>query len=260
MTYRVRNIVIALGLALVAMMLTLFYVTNYKRSVQHGESQVKVWVAARDIPAGTSGAELAKSKAFKTTQIPKRSVVAGAISDTQQIDQLVLSQPLYAGEQVTVRRFQTAQSQGIVGQLKATMRAISLPGDADQLLAGTLKTGDHVDVVANFKLTNIQGASGDYFATRIVLRDLLVLHAPEIPASAKVTTDAKTSVVVAVTDTQVQRLYFVMQNAAWTLELRPVVDAQDSSERMEGNISVLTDGISNAQWNHFLEGNVRNLR
>ena len=31
MTYRIRNILIAVGLALVAMLLTLFYITNYKR-------------------------------------------------------------------------------------------------------------------------------------------------------------------------------------------------------------------------------------
>ena len=37
MTYRLRNIGIAIALAVVAALLTTFYVTNYKRSVQHGE-------------------------------------------------------------------------------------------------------------------------------------------------------------------------------------------------------------------------------
>jgi hypothetical protein len=40
MTYRIRNLVVAIGLALVAMMLTLFYVTNYKRSVQKDTASV----------------------------------------------------------------------------------------------------------------------------------------------------------------------------------------------------------------------------
>ena len=39
MTYRLRNIGIAIALAVVAALLTTFYVTNYKRSVQHGESR-----------------------------------------------------------------------------------------------------------------------------------------------------------------------------------------------------------------------------
>ena len=49
MTYRLRNIGIAIALAVVAALLTTFYVTNYKRSVQHGESKVTVYVASRDI-------------------------------------------------------------------------------------------------------------------------------------------------------------------------------------------------------------------
>ena len=55
MTYRTRNIAIAVGLALVAMLLTLVYVTSYRRSVQHAQATVNVYVAAHDIPAGTAG-------------------------------------------------------------------------------------------------------------------------------------------------------------------------------------------------------------
>ena len=45
MTYRARNIVIAVALAAVAALLTSFYVTNYKRHVQRGEDHVTVLVA-----------------------------------------------------------------------------------------------------------------------------------------------------------------------------------------------------------------------
>ena len=58
MTYRIRNIGIAVALAIVAALLTTFYVTNYKRTVQQGEQKVPVYVAARDIPLGTPGADL----------------------------------------------------------------------------------------------------------------------------------------------------------------------------------------------------------
>ena len=52
MTYRLRNIAVAVGLALVAALLTTFYVANYKRHVRQSESTVKVYVAKRDVPAG----------------------------------------------------------------------------------------------------------------------------------------------------------------------------------------------------------------
>ena len=60
---------------------------------------------------------------------------------------------MYAGEQVTLRRFSDVAAQGIRSQLKGTLRAVQIAGDPNQLLAGTLKAGDHVDLVANLRLT-----------------------------------------------------------------------------------------------------------
>jgi Flp pilus assembly protein CpaB len=237
MTYRIRNVAIAIGLALVAMLLTLFYVVNYRRTVQHSQATVQVYVAARNIAAGTAGTAIAHGNALKVASIPRRSVVPGAISDPNQVASLVLTEPLYAGEQVTLRRFSDLKAEGIIGQLKGTMRAIQLPGDPNQLLAGTLRAGDHVDVVANLTLN---GDTGGSHAVRIVLRDLTVLQpanaAPSGPGGPG------TSVILAITDTQVQRLYFVMKNADWTLELRPAVDAADSPERLDSIQSVLQSG------------------
>src|SRR5262249_42526618 len=158
---------------LVAMLLTLFYVVNYRRSVQHSQATVQVYVAAHNIAAGVAGSDLAHSHAFKLASIPRRSVVPGAISDPTLGASLVLNQPLYAGEQVTLRRFTDLKAEGIIGQLKGTMRAVQVPGDPNQLLAGTLKAGDHVDIVANL---NLDANSGSH-AVRIILRDLTVLQA-----------------------------------------------------------------------------------
>jgi len=237
MSYRIRNIVIAVGLALLAMMLTLFYVTNYKRSVQKESSSVQVYVAAKDLTAGTAGADLVKQHAFKVESVQRKDVVPGAISSPDQVNNLVLSAPVFAGEQVTLRRFSDVAAQGIRSQLKGTMRAVQVAGDPNQILAGTIEPGDHVDLVANLRLNTNSTAS----ATRIVLRDLTVLTAPD--ANSKVsTTGSSASVILAVTDTQVQRLFYVMRNADWTLELRPVVNAVDSRERVDTLDSVLREG------------------
>jgi hypothetical protein len=50
-------------------------------------------------------------------------------------------------------------------------------------------------------------------------------------------------VLVAVTDTQVQRLFFVLKNADWTLQLRPVIGAADSRDRIETLNTVLREGV-----------------
>ena len=239
MTYRIRNVLIAIGLALVAMMLTLFYVTNYKRSVQKSTGGVPVYVAAKDLSTGTPGADIVKQHELRVETVQKQDVVPGAISSPSDISSLVLSAPVYAGEQVTLRRFSDVAAQGIRGQLKGTLRAIQIAGDGNQLLAGTLAAGDHVDLVANLRLNSNSTAD----ATRIVLRNLLVLTPPSDPSLGKVSTPSGSmSVILAVTDTQVQRLFFVVKNGDWTLELRPVVGAVDSADRIDTLSTVLQGG------------------
>ncbi len=237
MTYRIRNIAIAIALALTAALMTTFYVSNYKRNVRQGEATVKVWVAARDIPAGTTGAAAVKQNLLQQQDVARRSVVPGAISQPDQIDRLVATQRVYAGEQVTLRRFGTATQGGLRGKLTATMRAISVPGDSDQLLSGTLKAGDHVDVVANVSVGQSE------HATRIVLRDIEVLDAPQAPKVDQRVSSQTDSALLAIRDTQVQRLFFVLKNADWSLELRPAANASDSKrEVVETTSSVLSAG------------------
>ena len=239
MTYRMRNVAIAVGLAFIAMLLTLLYVTNYRRAVQHQQQTVQVYVAAHNIPAGTTGADIAHSHALKAESITRSSIVPGAIADPSEVANLVLTQPLYAGEQVTLRRFTAVQAEGIVGQLKGTMRAIQVPGDSNQLLAGTLKAGDQVDVVANLTTTSSSGSH----LTRIVLRDLTVLQTNASALGGPTSSsNQQDSVILAVTDRQVERLFFVLKNADWTFELRPTIDAADSPDRVESLNSVLTEG------------------
>jgi Flp pilus assembly protein CpaB len=149
MTYRIRNISIAIALALVAALLTSFYVTNCQQRCPQERANVPVFVAKIDIPAG-SGADVVRSGMMNKTEIVRRGVVPGAISNPAQLATLVTTEPIYAGEQVTTRRFATPSERGILAQLTGLQRAISIPGDSDQLLAGTLKDGDHIDVVTSF--------------------------------------------------------------------------------------------------------------
>ena len=80
MNYRVKNIGIAIGLAALAAILTSVYVVNYKRHVQRGEDKVTLLVAARDIPAGTAGADIIDQKMLKEQTVPRKAIVAGSTS------------------------------------------------------------------------------------------------------------------------------------------------------------------------------------
>ena len=248
MTYRVRNIGIAIALAIVAALLTTFYVTNYKRNVQQGEDMVPVYVAAQNIEIGTSGSELSGQKLLKVEHVARRSVVPGAISDPEQIEKSVAVEGIYAGEQISTRRFRAAEEQGIRAQLKGNLRAIQVPGSENQLLAGTITDGDRVDVVGVVELTS--RAARGFAASRVVLRDLLVLRAPNTARlQSKIGSDPSSpySVMLALTDAQASKLFFVMEEGEWTLQLRPVTDPADSPESLETVESVLGDGLRAGQ-------------
>jgi Flp pilus assembly protein CpaB len=260
MAYRARNILIAVALAAVAALLTSFYVTSYKRHVQRAEDHVTVLVAKHDIPVGTTGAEAAKM--LSRVEVPRRNRVPGAISTPDMISSLVATQKTLEGEQVTTRRFNPVAENGVRADLKGNLRAFQLQGDVNQTLAGTLHDNDRVDVVATFKYHRA-GASGDtFYASRVVLRDLRVLRAPEGPAAgSKLTSGLQSdfSVLLAVTDQQAQKLLFVVtqtggsgnNGSGWSLQLRPVVHAADSPESVTTLDSVLRDGLSRGQLKRY---------
>lgn len=262
MTYRLRNLVLAVVLAALAALLTTFYVANYKRTVQSGEENVPVFVAKSDIPAGTSGAEAVDRGLLQTEEVPRRSVVPGAISSPKEISALVATAKIFEGEQVSVQRFRPAEQGGVRAELTGNMRAFQIAGDPQQTLAGTLRPGDRVDVVASLKYqvkdiapenANAGSVGGDMdrIATRVVLRDLLVLHAGTgTPTAEKVASPlgGQNPVQLAVSDSQAQKLFFVTKNGDWSLQLRPPVDAEDSPESVETLESVLGDGLKYAQF------------
>jgi Flp pilus assembly protein CpaB len=248
MTYRLRNIGIAIALAVVAALLTTFYVTNYKRSVQHGEQNVPVYVATHDIPLGTSGADVAQGGGLRVEQVPRRSVVPGAISQPDQIADKVAVEAIYAGEQVSTQRFRSVQEQGVQAQLKGNLRALEVPGSGPQLLNGTLKDGDHVDVLGTWLLPE----TSQNHVSRVLLRNILVLQAPNantVSSHLSSNPNEGFTVQLAMTDSQATKFWWVVNNGEWSLQLRPVRDPSDSPEEINNSKSNALDGL-NARQRH----------
>src|SRR5436309_14534630 len=152
MTYQLRNVVVAVLLGLMAAALTTVYVTNYRKNVQHGQQDVGVLIAKTNIPAGTSGAAIVSGHMLARKTVPRTALVPGAISSPDQISRLVSTQEVMVGEQVTKSRFGGASELGVRAQLKGTLRAVQIAADPNQVLAGTLRSGDHVDLVGNMKV------------------------------------------------------------------------------------------------------------
>jgi pilus assembly protein CpaB len=209
MTLQVRNLAIALALGLVAAVLAAVYATRPGPSHAATGETVRVLVAKGDIAIGTTGAQAAGLTA--THEVARADAAPGSIADPARLAGLVATQPTYAGEQLSLRRFGTAGAEGERAGLRGDLRIAELPGDAHQLLAGTLRDGDRVDVVASIR----NPESGQTHYATVVLRNLLVVAAAG--------TGSEPSVRLQFTDTQEQRLFWVEKNGDWTLVLRPTV-------------------------------------
>jgi pilus assembly protein CpaB len=251
MTYRARNILIAVGLAVTAALLTVFYVSNYKSSVRADAETVSVLVAKADIPQGMLGSQVVAQKMLTTEEIPRKAIVNGTIATPEDISGLIATQPIYMGEQVTARRFGPLEAAGVRDQLRGTYRVMQIKGNDAQLLSGVLRPGDHVDFVASIKFPTED--SSKHFA-KVVLSDVLVLRTSgesDSQASVVDPTGGDGWVMLRLTDSQAQKLYFVYANNDWWLTLRPGLnDATSRSEALISDaVSILGEGLvrSNAK-------------
>ena len=95
---------------------------------------------------------------------------------------------------------------------------------------------------------NVPESAKNHFA-RTILRDILVLQAPlTSEVSERLNADSEDKfVMLALTDAQSQKMFWIMKNGDWSLELRPTKDPADSPESAEKEFTLLTDGMSPAQ-------------
>jgi Flp pilus assembly protein CpaB len=227
---RLRNLLLPVALAVLAVGLIGAYIVTYRNSVNEGAELVKVMVAARDIPAGTSGSSVASGGYLKTETVPRRAVVPGSVVSAAPLTSLVAKDPVYKGQQVTLRQFGPISQGGIFAKFAGKQRAVAVLGKPTQLLAGTLSEGDYVDVVATAPYTY---AGLTRQTTRVALRNLLVLDAPDAGKDIDVSNGEDTYVTLVMTDRQAQTMGWAMKNTDWFLALRPTSRPKNSSVTLE---------------------------
>jgi Flp pilus assembly protein CpaB len=243
MTYRLRNLGLAIALAAVAVLLVFYYVSQERGRLQEDQELVPVWVAAKDIPAGTSGADLEAGGYIVQQDIERSQVAPGALLEPADVSEKIVSSDIYKEEQVSQLRFRSEAEKGIRAQLTGNLRAVQLPGNEHQLLAGVLQEGDKVDVVGTWNVP--EGAT--HHVSRVILRDILVIEgAKQGDVASKISEGGQgqsLSVKLALTDAQEQKLLWIHANGVWTLVLRPPKDDADSPESAENYWTLFEDGL-----------------
>lgn len=269
MSYSVRNIVIALILAVVAAGLVIMYTSNVKHNADQSIKTTTVVVAKGDIVAGTPLNTLVDGGAFTTRQVATKDVVPGAFTSISSLNtSLATATNITAGAQVTPAMFSDSKDTAIVNQIHGTMRAVQLAFNANRVLGGTLKAGDHVDIFGEMTIQssrNNSTYSQQTVAARVITNvevlstyDTGVATAPLTSASgansASGTDDGSggDAVIVAIPQNLLPDLMLIRAGGEFWMALRPGHGAQDTGQSVATPCSTFGVGLTAVQLKNSL--------
>jgi Flp pilus assembly protein CpaB len=236
MNYSIRNLVIAGGLAIAAIVAVLIYTSNVQQAAKQGQARVSVMVAKVDVPAGTTAKDIIARGDLVPQKIVQDDMLPGVLTAVPA-DGTVLKQDLYAGQQVSSQVFVPANEAASTVAIRGTTRAVGVDVKTANGLVGTLHDGDHVDMYA-------QIGTGNGRIVRTVLTNVLVLHAQ---IGQKDTTGVGTDahVLFALSDRDAQKVLWLANNDPnnFWLALRPQEGALNSPPTVETLQTVLGDGL-----------------
>jgi pilus assembly protein CpaB len=269
MSYSVRNIVIALILAVVAAGLVIMYTSNVKHNADQSIKTTTVVVAKGDIVAGTPLNTLVDGGAFATRQVATKDVVPGAFTSVSSLNtSLATATNITAGAQITPAMFSDSKDTAIVNQIHGTMRAVQLSFNANRVLGGTLKAGDHVDIYGEWtiqpKLNNSKYSAEN--VAGMLVRNVEVLSTYDTGVATTPLTSASgansasgtddgtggDAVILAIPQNELPPVMTIRETGQFWLALRPAHGAQDAVVGLASPCSVFGQGLSKVQLTKYL--------
>jgi pilus assembly protein CpaB len=150
MRSKIVILVLAVLLGVLAAVFAGRYLDSVRTEISAQAQPVRVLVATRDIPVGTTAAQILSQGYSGEQQYPRQYVADGAISSPTSIEGLVLAAPLTRGEQLTSLRFKVAEEVGLAYTIPEGFVAVSVPDDPSRGVSGFVTPGDYVMVIASF--------------------------------------------------------------------------------------------------------------
>ena len=264
MSYSVRNIVIALILAVAAAGLVIMYTSNVKHNADKSIKTTTVVVSKGDVVAGTPLNTLVDGGAFTTRQVATKDVVPGAFTSISSLNtSLATATNITAGAQITPAMFSDSKDTAIVNQIHGTMRAVQVAFNANRVLGGTLKAGDHVDIFGEITIQssrNNSQFSQQTVAARIITNvevlstyDTGVATTPLTSASGANSasgTDDGTggdAVILAIPQNLLPDFMLIRADGQFWMALRPGHGAQDTGASVATPCSTFATGLTAVQ-------------
>jgi Flp pilus assembly protein CpaB len=216
LTTRRGTIILGVGAAVLAAIVLLVYLNQYRDSVNTNAQPVSVLVAKSLIQKGTPGNVVGSSGLYEVSSIPRTQIKTGAFVDPKTLAGKVAVADVYPGQQITSADF-VVGSGSLTQSLARDQRAVVVPLDSPAEVGGQIAAGNHVDVWVAFSAQGANGVSRPI--VREVLQDIYVMNAGG-PTGGSVTIRA--------TPRQAGQLIYASQNAKIWLVLRPAVGSTNS--------------------------------
>lgn len=200
---------IALSLGFISAVLTYNYLTGLT-SVQNAEL-VDVVVALTKIPANTE----IRASMLAWRKVPKEALHPDAVQNLQDVQGRITANDIFAGEQVLWSRLLPKGTvPGLAYNIPEDKRAVTVAVNEVIGVAGFIKPGDKVDVIATFAFDPPQSTT--------ILQNVTVLAiAQEMHSDAKQEAKLSTSVTFALSPSQAERLVLAESLGEIRLALRP---------------------------------------
>ena len=208
---------LGISAALIAGILLLVYLNQYRDSVKQAGQPVTVLVAKSLIQKGTSGDVMRSSGLVQTTTVPKDQLRQGAFTDASILTDKVAASEIAPGQQRTAALFAPAIN-SVSTKLTRNLRAISVPIDSAHGLVGQVQTGDHVDVLAGFSAPDGRGP-----VIKEIVHNALVLRGPA--GSGGGLTSGGSNIVLRATAFEVAQFAWASDNGRIWIILRPSANA-----------------------------------
>jgi pilus assembly protein CpaB len=231
MSRKIVLLAVAIAIAAVGATLVFLYVRGVDSRAIADLEPVQVLTVTSEINLGESVATAQQKGKLELTEMPSASVVDGALTSTESIQDAVALAPIYPGEQVLQAKFGAAQT-GPASALTvpATQLAISVQLDDPARVAGFVMPGSKVAIFVSMAAGTL-GTSVQPAFTRVLLPDVQVIGVGETTVSTTTTTAAdgaemteevpKTILTVAVSQRDADKVIFSSKNGTLSFGLLP---------------------------------------
>lgn len=212
-------------------------------SVSTNGARVSVVVAGEDIAAGAK----ITSSMVETRQVPRNSLIAGALTASESVVGQTARYPILQGEQIaSARILESKGSKSISFQIPAGLRGFTIKVETSTSPAGLMAPGDFVDVIVSGDMARLSPlvpgrtvvlADGEKPKAAVtLLQKVQVLSVQRKRAESAAVYDSSTRgdppgdkdevsyVMLALTPEQAQLLWLASQENKVTLALRPFGD------------------------------------